>query len=299
MNNISFDLYNLFYIVANTGSISKAAEILYISQPAVTQSIKKLEECLGGNLFYRIPKGVVLTEEGKKLYNYIKDSVEIMENAEKKFSQYVSLEEGTIRIKCGNTFGMSILYKAVVEFSKMFPNINIEISTSLTSQAIDDLSKGKCDMVIFKISDMELPSNVEVIEGPEDEVCFYATRKYLEEHPVKSYKDLENCNLILSTKVSNAGKIVKDFFEKNNIKIKSNLTVSSSEARRYFSLNNVGIAIGQKSLVQEDLDKGILESIDLEPKMPLIKAGIAILKNNISSFATLKLVDFIKDQFEE
>lgn len=86
MNNVSFDLYNLFYVVANVGNISKAAESLYISQPAVTQSIRKLEEQLGGTLFYRVPRGVVLTEEGKKLYNYIKGSIEVMENAEKKFS---------------------------------------------------------------------------------------------------------------------------------------------------------------------------------------------------------------------
>ena len=62
--NINLELYRLFYDVALTGNISKTAEKLFISQPAVTQSIQKLEEQLGGKLFYRVPKGVMLTEEG-------------------------------------------------------------------------------------------------------------------------------------------------------------------------------------------------------------------------------------------
>lgn len=299
MDNVSFDLYKLFYKVANVGSISKSAESLYISQPAVTQGIHKLEEQLGGTLFYRVPKGVILTEEGKKLYNYIKDSIETMENADKKFSQYINLEEGTIRVSCGNTFGMSLLYKAVLEFSKMFPKINIEISSGNTSESINSLSKGKFDMVIFKMINYDFPNNIEVIDGKEDELCLFASKEYLKEHDVKKYEDLKKCNLILSGKNSNTAKMLNDFFKENNIDIFARYTITSSEARKYFALNNMGIAIGQRSLIENELKDGSLIKLDLKPSLPKIKASIAILKGNISSFATLKLVDFIKDQFEE
>lgn len=97
--NIDVEFYKVFCIVAESGTFSKAAEKLYISQPAITQTIKKLEEQIGGQLFYRNNSGVELTEEGKKLYTYIKDSIEIISNASDKFKQYKNLEEGIIRIK--------------------------------------------------------------------------------------------------------------------------------------------------------------------------------------------------------
>ena len=73
--NINFELYKVFYEVAKQKSISKGAEKLMISQPAVTQSIKTLEEQLGGKLFTRTPKGVVLTYEGEQLFIYIKEGM--------------------------------------------------------------------------------------------------------------------------------------------------------------------------------------------------------------------------------
>lgn len=97
--NIDIEFYKVFCMVAESGSFSKAAEKLYISQPAITQTIKKLEEQLGGKLFYRNNNGVVLTEEGKHLYEYVKDSMEVIENASSKFEQYKNLDEGIVRIR--------------------------------------------------------------------------------------------------------------------------------------------------------------------------------------------------------
>ena len=97
--NIDLEFYKVFCTIAEKGSFSGAAEKLYISQPAITQTMKKLEEQLGGKLFYRNNNGVALTEEGKKLYEYIKDSIDVISNASLKFKQYMNLEEGIIRIK--------------------------------------------------------------------------------------------------------------------------------------------------------------------------------------------------------
>ena len=74
--NIDFELYRVFYTVANNGNITKASEELNISQPAISKSIKNLEEQLGGQLFVRTKRGVVLTEEGKEFYNYIRQAIE-------------------------------------------------------------------------------------------------------------------------------------------------------------------------------------------------------------------------------
>ena len=87
--NIDFELYRIFYTVANHKNITKASEELNISQPAISKSIKNLEEQLGGSLFVRTKRGVILTEEGKEFYNYIKQAIEYISNAENKFTQLI------------------------------------------------------------------------------------------------------------------------------------------------------------------------------------------------------------------
>ena len=117
--NIDIELYKVFCMVAECGSFSKAAENLYVSQPAITQSIRKLEQQLNGTLFYRIPKGIALTEEGKKFYEYLKPNIDRINNAENKFSQYTKLEEGKITIRTGSSLGKLIIYDAVKEFLEL------------------------------------------------------------------------------------------------------------------------------------------------------------------------------------
>ena len=95
---INLELYKVFYEVATHKNISKTAEYMNISQPAITQSIKKLENILGLPLFYRKNKGVELTEEGKILFEHIKNSIETINNSQNIFSQYMNLDKGKIKI---------------------------------------------------------------------------------------------------------------------------------------------------------------------------------------------------------
>ena len=101
--NVDLELYRVFCEVVKYKNISKAAESMYISQSAVTQSIQKLETILGGKVFYRNKTGVELTEEGKNLYEYVKNSIETMNNAENIFSKYITLEKGKVRIGGNNS----------------------------------------------------------------------------------------------------------------------------------------------------------------------------------------------------
>ena len=96
--DINLELYKIFYYVVKAGSISGASQELYISQPAVSQAIKKLESRLGGQLFTRAPKGIVLTPEGEVLYKYIEQGYNMIMLAESKFVEAINLDLGNIRI---------------------------------------------------------------------------------------------------------------------------------------------------------------------------------------------------------
>ena len=137
--NIDFELYRIFYVVAKNGNITRASEELLISQPAISKSIKNLEEQLGGQLFVRSKRGVVLTEEGKAFYNYIKQAIEYISSAENKFSELINLETGCIRIGIGSTLTREFLLPYLEEFHKLYPKIDIEIVTNMSSELFPKL----------------------------------------------------------------------------------------------------------------------------------------------------------------
>ena len=143
--NIDFELYRIFYVVANHCNITKASEELSISQPAISKSIKNLEEQLGGQLFVRTKRGVVLTEEGKEFYNYIKQAIEYINNAENKFTDLINLETGCIKIGISTTLTKEFLLPYLEEFHSLYPKIDIQIITNLTSDLMPKLRNGLID----------------------------------------------------------------------------------------------------------------------------------------------------------
>lgn len=89
--NQNLSSYWIFYTVANTGNISRAAKELYISQPAISKSIQKLEENLGCKLFSRSSRGVILTDEGQLLYGHVKDAFENLSLGEEKLKRSIEI----------------------------------------------------------------------------------------------------------------------------------------------------------------------------------------------------------------
>lgn len=149
--NIDFELYRVFNEVANAGNITAAADKLHISQPAVSKSIKSLENQLGGSLFVRTKRGVNLTEEGKELHSYIKLAIEHIRNAENKFTDMVSLNTGLIRIGISRTLVKEYLLPYLEDFHKLYPNIKIEIVTNKASELIPKLRDGLIDLIIANL----------------------------------------------------------------------------------------------------------------------------------------------------
>ena len=143
------DSYKIFESVARNESISKASEELYISQPAVSQSIKKLEESVGGELFNRSKSGVKLTSEGKLFYDYIKKGLDYIENGERVFSSLKNIEVGTIKIGVSASLTKHILMPYLKTFHKLYPNINIEIVNHLSSELVHMLKSGLVDLLML------------------------------------------------------------------------------------------------------------------------------------------------------
>ena len=294
---IDFEAYRIFCIVAECESFSKAAEKLYISQPAITQTIKKLEENLKGRLFFRNPKGVKLTDEGMHLYQYIKTSVDIMNNAKNKFSQFINLEEGNIKIKTGSALGNVAIYDAIIEFSKKYPKIKVEVSGGYINDSMDLLSKGEVDLVAVNLPFEYDEASIQIIDCGKIEDCFYVAKDYYNNiKSNKQIKELLKTDLIAPSGKSTTGKILKNFCEKNDIKYEPKFVMTSTNSRKYFTMQGLGIGFGIKENVKEELERGELVEIKVSNK-PLIRSfGVAVQKKELLNNATLKLIDIIKNR---
>ena len=177
--NINYESYRIFYHVATSGSISKAAEELLISQPAVTWQIKSLEEQLGLTLFIRTKKGVILTDEGKILFNYVKTGVESFSNGENALTNLKNLDYGIIRIGASTTVSKHVLMPYLAKFHEEYPNIEIKIVNSLTDNLLKELRNGNLDILLLNLPMKEAKDlNITKILDVQD--IFVGNKKYYE-----------------------------------------------------------------------------------------------------------------------
>lgn len=295
--NTDLELYKVFCEVVKYKNISRTAEKMYISQSAITQSIQKLETLLGGKVFYRNKNGVELTEEGKNLYEYIKDSIETMSNAENIFSKYVNLEKGKLRIGSGNSLFSSLLFEPFLNFINKYPNIEATIGSGITDNLMQKLSNGELDLVALNLPFRSQKfSNIEIIPLKKSVYCFYASKQYVKEHNINTIKDIENSPLILPTETSSKKKILNEYCNKEKIELKANYEFSSSEIMKRMVLNNVGI--GFTNIENIENVKYLIKVIaKIEPTDA--KEGIATLKKTMCNKATLELVKEIKEYYKK
>lgn len=298
--DINFEYYKIFYLVAKSKSFTKAADKLFVSQPAVTQNIKKLEDELGRKLFYRTSKGIELTEEGKNLFNYLENSIEILNNAEEKFRQYANMETGTIKIRTGSTNAKTVLYEPLKVFMKKYPKMNVELSQGSHKESVKMLNNGEIDMVILNLPyDVEL-HNIEMISLIEKEYVFVMSKKYKEQKNVVINKlsDLNKYDLITSTRETTYRKVLEKHLPENE-KLNIKYQIMMETYKKELVLANLGIAFIRKDEIKEEIESGIVEVVDILDNKITAEIGVAMQKKDIRSFAAQKLLELIKEYLKD
>lgn len=292
--NIDFELYRIFYVVANHCNITKASEELCISQPAISRAIKNLEDQLGGQLFVRTKRGVVLTEEGKEFYNYIKQAIEYINNAENKFTDLINLETGCIKIGISTTLTKEFLLPYLEKFHSLYPKIDIQIITYLTSDLMPKLRNGLIDIVILNLNNKDYGSDIEVIKCREINDCFVVSNKYKELiNKEISLKDLNNYPLILQAKGSNTREFLDNVARETGITLKPNIELASYSLVVEFSKIGLGIGYATKEYIKKEIANKELYELKLKEKIPSRYIGIALSKNHVPNFSTKKLIEII------
>lgn len=288
--NIDYELYRIFYIVAKNGNITRASKELLISEPAVSKSIKNLEGYLGAPLFTRTKKGVNLTTEGITLYEYISKGIEYFKSGEAKFNELINLESGTIKIGINTTLTKEFLMRYLETFHKLYPNINIEIRTNLTSELKSMLKDGLIDMHILNLTNEETKNDFNIIKCKTITDCFVSNK------PIKekiSIKELNNYPLILQDKNSNTRKFLDDFANKYEITLKPKIEIGSYYLVSEFSRIGLGIGYVTKDYIKNNLDNKELFIVPIKEEIPSREIGILLNKNNTPNFSTKELIKII------
>ena len=298
-NNIDFNLYKIFYAVATFKSFSKAADALYVSQPSVSYSIKRLEEDLGVKLFIRLNKSIKLTEEGEKLVFYIENAFNNILSGYKALKENNNELSGEISIGVHSNIGSFLLPKYIKQFINKYPNVKISIYNSRSGELKQMMQDGKLDILI-----LHHPIFTDSNEYTEEKIlscesCFFGNKKFYDSF-ILSQKDnlLLEYPLLLPLKGFVTSNALDKVFKNNNMILKSNIYLYTTEMIVALAKEGLGIGWALKNCIEKELEDGIFYEIPLDIEMPKIELGLAYNKKFISKTA-LTFVEFLLEQIKK
>lgn len=291
--------YKIFYTVATIGNISKAAKELYISQPAISKSILKLEASLSVTLFHRSSRGVTLTNEGSILYESIKVAFTAIKDGEENIKKITELGIGTLRLGVSTTLCKNILLPYLKEFIFTHPHIKVIIQCQSTLRTIELLGKGALD--IGFVGDPGHNNDIEFIPITSIEDAFVCTPAYLEHLMVregisslsKNFNTiLAQGNLMLLDEKNLSRIYIDEYMHENQIQTNHILQVSDMDLLIEFAKVGLGISCVIKEFISQELDMNELVQIPLSKSMKKRKVGFAHAKHKNKSLSLTKFMDF-------
>lgn len=287
--NINLEYYKIFYHVATELSITGAAKKLCISQPAVSQAVKQLEQGLGIELFTRRAKGVSLTRAGTLLYSYVGNGYETILAGEKQLVKMMNLEYGEVRIGASDMTLQFYLLPYLEQFHQLYPEIKVTVTNAPTPQTIDHLNQGRIDFgVVTKPLSVDDGCDVFTVRKIQD--VFVAGEKFLElKGKTLAYSELSKLPLICLEGDTSTRKYVDHFLEQNDVAVTPEFELATSDMIVQFTMRNLGIGCVVEDFAQKAIDHGELFRLEFEKAIPQRDMCLIIDKRSTMSVAAMKL----------
>lgn len=293
--SIKLDLYKVFCEVAKYNSFSNAAKSLYMTQPAVSQAISQLESELGVRLFTRMPKGVILTNEGKQLFEYVNSAINLINTGEKKLIEAKNLMAGELNIGVGDTISRYFLLPYLEKFHTNYPNIRLKIINRTTIELCTLIKSGEIDIAICNLPIED--SSIEVKELMVIHDVFVYGEGYKDElSKPMTIEELTRFPLILLEPTSNSRQYIEKFMLSKGIKIEPEIELGSHELLLEFARINLGVSCVVREFSYEYLQKGLLYEVQLIEGIPERSIGVCSLKSVSLSPSSTKFVEILKSE---
>ncbi|MBU5294470.1 LysR family transcriptional regulator [Anaerosalibacter bizertensis] len=288
--SIKLDLYKVFCEVVKYRSFSNAAKSLYMTQPAISQSIMQLEEELGIRLFTRTPKGVIPTKEGQILFEYANSALNLIDVGEKKIEESRNLMVGELRIGVGDTISRYFLLPYLEEFHNEYPNIKLKIINRTSLELCSLIKSGHVDIAICNLPIEDSTLKVRKLMDIHD--IFVCGKKYKDRISSSlTFSEISNFPLILLEAKSNSRQYVEKYILSKGVRIEPEIELGSHDLLLEFARINLGISCVIKEFSEDYLENEILYEVDLVENIPKRGIGVCFLKNVSLSPAATKFVE--------
>ena len=290
--SVKLELYRVFKEVADTGNISAAAKNLYISQSAVSQSIKQLETSLQARLFARSPRGVTLTGEGQMLYQYVRSALGLIATGEDKLSQAQQLLVGTLTIGASDTVTSFFLTPYLDKFHRLHPGIRLKIVSGRSAKVLSLLKSGAVD-IAFASS----PNDPALDCWPcfATHSMFVAGKDYLCDFDhTYTRQEIADFPLILLERKASSRVFLEQEFLKSGVSLTPEIELSSRSL--LVSLAKIGLGVAGVTLefVQDALDAGEIRALKTDFSIPARSVDLCTLQSVAPTAAAAAFIDMVR-----
>ena len=290
--DINYELYKVFYHVAATLSFSEASKQLFISQSAVSQSIKVLEKKLNQTLFIRSTKKVQLTPEGEILLKHVEPAINLIQKGENQLLEANTLNGGQLRIGASDTICRYYLIPYLNRFHKAYPNVHITVTNQTSIECAHLLENGQVDFIItnYPNSGLSNSQNVRVINEFHD--VFVANQEYF---PLKgetvSLQKLQTYPILMLDRKSTTSEFLHHMFQREQLDLVPEIELSSNDLLIDLARIGLGIAFVPDFCIPEN-DKDLF-IVKLTEKMPARQMIVAYNESLPVSQASKQFMDMM------
>lgn len=271
--DINYELYKVFYYVAKSLSFSEAAESLFISQSAVSQSIKVLEKRLNKSLFVRSTKKVTLTKEGELLFKHIEPAINLIHRGENQLSEDPKSGGGQIRIGASDTICRYYLVPFLKQFHQRFPNVHIQVTNGTSLQCAKLLETNQVDFIVTNSPNVGLNNTMSIMTVKEFQDVFIANP---ENFPIGereiSLSELQTYPILMLEKCSTTSMFLHNLFLEHSLDLAPSIELSSNDLLIDLAKIGLGIAFVPDFCVKEHDDLAIIHTSTKLPKRMLVIA---------------------------
>lgn len=290
--DINYELYKVFYHVANTLSFSEASKQLFISQSAVSQSIKVLERKLNQPLFIRSTKRVQLTPEGEILLKHIEPAMNLIKQGENQLLEANTLNGGQLRIGASDTICRYYLIPFLKEFHQKYPNIHIKVTNQTSIACAKLLESGQVDFAItnYPNSGLSNTQNVRIIHEFHD--VFAANEEYsVLKGKIVTLKELQQYPILMLDRKSTTSEFLHSMFQRHQLDLVPEIELSSNDLLIDLARIGLGIAFVPDYCIPEH-DKNLFV-VNLEEQLPTRQMVVAYNENIPLSQAARQFIDML------
>ncbi len=294
MNNINLNSLKIFLEVANSKSFLDASNKLFISQPAISKSMSKLEEDLGIQLFYRANKGITLTPSGETLYRYLQKTKDLLLSCERALISLNDIEEGKIVIGVQSHIVRNYLMDKIASFRANHPKMIIELVDMSTNILIERLEERKVDFVVDSSPIDTVYNNVKIEPICSLNTCF--VKSVYNTHNIRDFQSLIKENLILPASRSSLRKNLHKCCEESGVVLNPILEFETEELIIEATRRNLGVGYVVESAIQYLIDSNILERIKLKEEFPKMEINLVYINSYLTKAAKLFIEEEISNE---